>query len=603
MEDAEAAAWRSFLGGLYVNAGVAPMFAFGAMSSSFTRVIGCGDGETNLIGVAADLGLWLNIVPGMVYDRRGAKFTVICGLAMALVGYALTIDSLVEGRPWYAVAVGWFLVGHGCAWVYTSTLLFNVTNFAVGARGYAVGALQACFGLSGTVFVQLYMACVGGTLEGGVCVGGFFGGRDLVAYLSFVAVLLGAATGANLLLSSSAMRRRAADPKLSPIAGDGRALGRLSRILAQCFLICVVCVGVGVGGGSTRTWSAYALLGCFALYPPLLFLLDGPAEREDAPHPRAFSRRNTYLLPSERSAPTSTPTSLAPSGGISDDESDDLDVPFLPPPQRPDASARDAAAHWTFWFLLATAYIGPSWAFVMCSPTLVPFHRWVAFGTCVGGAITCSNNMALLARARGDCDYETLAGRGLAILTGADAFARIMGGVAITRLRCDGATVLSGGAFALFLSQALWLASPRSPDPVFLVSAGLAGVADGAAWTACPWLVAKLFGTTHYGNNFGLVCTATMIGVLVFSYGVLQRGIQAHANANDAIDCGPTSNPADLVCYGPSCFRTLHATIAAMAAIATVSAGALNLRADKSSSPARPPSPTAAAGMVGTRLA
>ena len=64
MEDAEAAAWRSFLGGLYVNAGVAPMFAFGAMSSSFTRVIGCGDGETNLIGVAADLGLWLNIYRG-----------------------------------------------------------------------------------------------------------------------------------------------------------------------------------------------------------------------------------------------------------------------------------------------------------------------------------------------------------------------------------------------------------------------------------------------------------------------------------------------------------------------------------------------------------
>ena len=88
MAEAEAAAWRSFFAGLYVNAGVAPMFAFGAMSTSFTRVVGCSDGETNLIGVAADLGLWLNIVPGMVYDRVGARATQACGLASSGLAYA-----------------------------------------------------------------------------------------------------------------------------------------------------------------------------------------------------------------------------------------------------------------------------------------------------------------------------------------------------------------------------------------------------------------------------------------------------------------------------------------------------------------------------------
>ena len=62
---------------------------------------------------------------------------------------------------------------------------------------------------------------------------------------------------------------------------------------------------------------------------------------------------------------------------------------------------------------------------------------WLGFGACVGGAITCSNNLALLSRARETCDYEALASASLTLLTGFDALGRIIGGFAITRLRFD----------------------------------------------------------------------------------------------------------------------------------------------------------------------
>ena len=48
--------------------------------------------------------------------------------------------------------------------------------------------------------------------------------------------------------------------------------------------------------------------------------------------------------------------------------------------------------------------------------------------------------------------------------------------------------------------------STQVPGSAFYVAAALAGLADGAAWTACPWLVARMFGTAHYGNVFGLAC-------------------------------------------------------------------------------------------------
>ncbi|KAH8077332.1 hypothetical protein JL720_10054 [Aureococcus anophagefferens] len=148
----DGAAWWSLFGALHVNVAVAPVFAFGVMAPSFGRLAGSSPGGTAAIGVAANAGLWLNVVPGYAYDARGPRFATAVGLGLALAGYGATALALAARRAARdatllsrvriatragaaAAAAGWFAVGHGSAWIYTATLLHNVTNFEVDARG------------------------------------------------------------------------------------------------------------------------------------------------------------------------------------------------------------------------------------------------------------------------------------------------------------------------------------------------------------------------------------------------------------------------------------------------------------------------------------
>ena len=195
----DGAAWWSLFGALHVNVAVAPVFAFGVMAPSSGRLAGSSPGGTAAIGVAANAGLWLNVVPGYAYDARGPRFATAVGLGLALAGYGATALALAarraardatllrssrvrivgprsaeksrrapSSRPHMtpsrrrrrphsrratsgrnersipaqatragaaAAAAGWFAVGHGSAWIYTATLLHNVTNFEVDARG------------------------------------------------------------------------------------------------------------------------------------------------------------------------------------------------------------------------------------------------------------------------------------------------------------------------------------------------------------------------------------------------------------------------------------------------------------------------------------
>ena len=94
----DGAAWWSLFGALHVNVAVAPVFAFGVMAPSFGRLAGSSPGGTAAIGVAADAGLWLNVVPGYAYDARGPRFATAVGLGLALAGYGATALALAARR-------------------------------------------------------------------------------------------------------------------------------------------------------------------------------------------------------------------------------------------------------------------------------------------------------------------------------------------------------------------------------------------------------------------------------------------------------------------------------------------------------------------------
>ncbi|KAH8052624.1 hypothetical protein JL722_10181 [Aureococcus anophagefferens] len=112
------------------------------MAPSFGRLAGSSPGGTAAIGVAANAGLWLNVVPGYA-ATPAARASRRPSASASRAGYGADgIGSLALGRradatlraAAAAAAAGWFAVGHGSAWIYTATLLHNVTNFEV-ARG------------------------------------------------------------------------------------------------------------------------------------------------------------------------------------------------------------------------------------------------------------------------------------------------------------------------------------------------------------------------------------------------------------------------------------------------------------------------------------
>ena len=94
----DGAAWWSLFGALHVNVAVAPVFAFGVMAPSFGRLAGSSPGGTAAIGVAANAGLWLSVVPGYAYDARGPRFATAVGLGLALAGYGATALALAARR-------------------------------------------------------------------------------------------------------------------------------------------------------------------------------------------------------------------------------------------------------------------------------------------------------------------------------------------------------------------------------------------------------------------------------------------------------------------------------------------------------------------------
>ncbi|KAH8061716.1 hypothetical protein JL722_3662 [Aureococcus anophagefferens] len=211
-EAGDGAAWWSLFGALHVNVAVAPVFAFGVMAPSFGRLAGSSPGGTAAIGVAANAGLWLNVVPGYAYDARGPRFATAVGLGLALAGYGATATRAGAA----AAAAGWFAVGHGSAWIYTATLLHNVTNFEVDARGS--GRETTIGDTTMMSIVQLYDACLFGTVDAaGACAGGWFGGEKLLPFLG-----LAARRGAALNLALAAPARGRGGRRPGARAGDPR---------------------------------------------------------------------------------------------------------------------------------------------------------------------------------------------------------------------------------------------------------------------------------------------------------------------------------------------------------------------------------------------
>ncbi|KAJ1444923.1 major facilitator superfamily domain-containing protein [Pelagophyceae sp. CCMP2097] len=535
------AAWGQLYGGFVLISLCGPVFAFGALSSSFQHALGCNAGDAAVIGLAGDLGMWLNILPGAARDRFGDRLGYAVGSVMVAAGYS-ALAAALAAEAYAAAAVAWFVVGHGCAWLYTTALLTNVTNFEPRARGYAVGTLQSFFGLSATLLIQLYVGCVGGSVVGGRCEGGWFGATKLRAFFD----CLGAATvcaAAACLASSRAARRPSGGAILA--RATPAAYRRFDRILVHVAVILVYMVVASEAGAAVGVWSNYGLLALYAALYVTIFHLDATSKAERRSECTYIPgdvlgrmRRSFTRDPAPHVFEVDGPPTAALLPGAAAEP---------PPSPPPDMRPLQVMKSRKFYLL------------------------FVAFGATVGGTIATSNSMVTIAKSRRSCDSPALAASALTLLTATDALARIASGLLINKFHVDGSTVLVAATAGLCASQVVF-ALFFSSDTAFRVAATLSGAADGAAWTACPWLVAKLFGAKHYGANFGLTCLSSSFAMLAFTYVVIPRT----SRATEAPMHCPHATGASEVCYGKSCFHGLHVAVAACAAIGIVCAAALD---------------------------
>ncbi|KAJ8599736.1 hypothetical protein CTAYLR_003409 [Chrysophaeum taylorii] len=487
-----ATAWRQLLAGLVLNAVVGSIFAFGKLSSSLERQTGASTSQVALVGLAGDLGLWLNVVPGAAQNRVGARGGLIVGLALGAFGYAAVALLLARHAHYGLVAAAWFVCGHANSWLYVTGLVTNVKNWHPSARGSVVGCLQAFFGASGALFVQFFVA--------------FFRAEHVVAYVGTV--------GAVTLLAGVWMLANVEPVPFQRLDRVGeRRCARIATLVAG--LLCLI---IATSLSDATSWGAYGSIVSLALMYPLV-LYDTPED---------FAGEEV-LLPADNSTP------LAPLAALSED------------------TRRD------FWLL------------------------WLGFGAAVGGAIATSNSMSAIAQATSSCRFDVLASRAVTLLTSFDAGARMVAGVYVQR-RGNGGIVLACACAFLATAHVGFLALPVRVGSAFsppawrvLGCASFVGAANGAAWTACPWLVSNRFGTERYGDNFGLACTGAMVAVVIFSYVILPIDDTASSSPRDCQLDDDDDDPSD-VCYGAHCFRTFHHALIVAGAIGMLVSLRLDLK-------------------------
>eukprot|EP01091_Cochliopodium_minus_P018499 TRINITY_DN7523_c0_g1_i1.p1 TRINITY_DN7523_c0_g1~~TRINITY_DN7523_c0_g1_i1.p1 ORF type:complete len:482 (-),score=105.48 TRINITY_DN7523_c0_g1_i1:62-1507(-) len=132
-------------------------YIFGVFAPQLKTIFNYSQTEINLIGTLGNFGIYLAILPGIMFDKFGPRTTLIMGAALLLIGYALVwlaADTQFVRSP-FLLGVFLFVAGHGggCG---LATMASCSVNFDKKQVGKVLGLLLACFGMSTALFSQFY---------------------------------------------------------------------------------------------------------------------------------------------------------------------------------------------------------------------------------------------------------------------------------------------------------------------------------------------------------------------------------------------------------------------------------------------------------------
>ena len=529
------AAWYKLAGGLGMAVSVGAVFSFGALSPEFMKLTNCSSEEASSIGLAGLVGFGFYVLPGLSFDRFGTRFGFIVGVCLAILGLGGASVALVLRSSYVVVAIFWACAGHAMAWLLCANLLSNVKSWEPGARGYVVGSLQAFSGASAPLFIGIWRSDL-------------FGAKSLVPFLLFILAWTLCSVAIAVLTGGGT------DDLQEAGIFDAKSKHRFYRLQLYIAALLVLIVAAGLAT-QTQDWASYVIVAAlFAGVPAVLFLF---REKRSQLDDRVKDPHEDVDDKDKDEAVITLAAPVEEGGGLVE--------PLLPSPPQD---------------IEPLAALGPLW--------IEFWELFLVFAILTGGALSTSISMVSIARSLGTCEFATISAFSLTLLTASDAFARMSGGVLINSKTLDGSLVLAAGALFLGASHTAFSAAhglnlhqgpfstPRAY--LFLAAAAMSGAADGFAWSACPWLTQARFGAARYGNNFGIVALAAIIGQTLFLKAIQPIG-DVPSDDDDrhpsSFRCATIDDDDDESCYGGNCFSVFHRTCQAAALVALL--GALDL--------------------------
>eukprot|EP00842_Homolaphlyctis_polyrhiza_P000409 jgi/Hompol1/1369/HPOL_005108-RA len=143
-----------------VMAAAGSLFTFSVFSDSLRSRFDFTSSDVNLISGVGNTALYLSFLAiGPIYDRCGSQVTMAVALASYTLGYALmwaAFQGSIGGQNVVAISFYYFLAGFGSTAGYMATIGVNIVNFPPHLTGLTTGILLLFYGLSGTIYSQIY---------------------------------------------------------------------------------------------------------------------------------------------------------------------------------------------------------------------------------------------------------------------------------------------------------------------------------------------------------------------------------------------------------------------------------------------------------------
>lgn len=174
----QAKKWTTLIVSCLVMATAGSLFTFSVFSDGLRQKFKYTSSDVNLISGVGNTALYVSfLIVGPLYDKLGVTFTMAMSTFTYGLGY-LMMWMAYAGRLGPEVSplmmsIFYFLAGYGSTAAYMATIGVNMVNFKAKYSGLVTAVLMLFYGMSGSIFSQIYSAFYAQVTDGQDNTGGF----------------------------------------------------------------------------------------------------------------------------------------------------------------------------------------------------------------------------------------------------------------------------------------------------------------------------------------------------------------------------------------------------------------------------------------------